>query len=133
VSREEVRGYYAHFGQREWDRLNEPADGVVKFAVNRRVIDRYLGAGARVLDIGGGPGRYALWLAQSGHRVVLADLSADLLAIAREQLRDVDMVEEVREADVCDLTRWDDESFDAALCLGPFYHLPDTADRKPKR
>jgi ubiquinone/menaquinone biosynthesis C-methylase UbiE len=135
VSHDEARQYYAHSRQREWSRLSNPVEGALEFAVNRRVIARYLAASARVLDIGGGPGRYALWLAGLGHRVVLADLSPELLAIAREHLAEVDSrtqacVEEILQADACDLTRWTDESFDAALCLGPFYHLPNLADRK---
>ena len=132
MSRAEVRRYYAQFGEREWDRLSNPADGAIEFAVNCRVIARYLPKRARVLDIGGGPGRYALWLVQAGHRVVLADLSADLLLIARSHLSGIDapgVIEEISEADVCDLSRWSNESFDAVLCLGPFYHLPDPADR----
>ena len=69
-----------------------------------------------------------------GHRVVLADLSPELLTIAREHLAEVDSrtqacVEEILKADACDLTRWTDESFDAALCLGPFFYLPNLADR----
>src|SRR6266853_1394194 len=66
VTHEEARRYYAHFGQREWARLGNPADGVLEFAVNRKMIARYLATGARVLDIGGGPGRYSLWLADMG-------------------------------------------------------------------
>jgi S-adenosylmethionine-dependent methyltransferase len=135
VGHEHTRSYYASFGRREWDRLSAPADGVVEFTVNRHVIARNLPARARVLDIGGGPGRYALWLAGLGHRVVLADLSPDLLAIAHERVAELNpqsagRVEDIVEADACDLGRWSDESFDAALCLGPFYHLPDPADRQ---
>ncbi len=133
MSRAEVRNYYAQFAEREWDRLSNPADGAVELAVNCRVIARYLPQGARVLDIGGGPGRYAMWLAQQGHRVVLADLSSDLLFFARDHLSNIDAagsIEEIGEADVCDLSRWNDASFDAVLCLGPFYHLPDADDRR---
>jgi len=134
VAQDAARRYYAHFGQREWSRLSNPADGALEFAVNRNVIARYLAAGARVLDIGGGPGRYALWLAGLGHHVALADLSSELLAIAREHVAELDpqtqaFVEEILQADACDLGHWPDGSFDAALCLGPFYHLPDLADR----
>jgi S-adenosylmethionine-dependent methyltransferase len=130
-----VRGYYAQFGEREWDRLADPADGAIEFAINSRAIARHLPAGARVLDIGGGPGRYAIWLAERGHHVVLADLSDDLLGIARRRLAAAhptvqQAIEDVVAADACDLSRWEDGSFDAAVCLGPFYHLPAAADRE---
>jgi S-adenosylmethionine-dependent methyltransferase len=63
------------------------------------------------LDIGGGPGRYALWLAGLGHHVALADLSPELLAMAREHVAEVDprtrvCVEEILQADTVDLTHY---------------------------
>src|SRR5215208_6831641 len=85
MSTEAVINYYESFGRREWARLTSAA-GAIEFAVNCHYIAAHLPPGARVLDIGGGPGRYAIWLAQRGHPVVLTDLSAKLLAIAREQV-----------------------------------------------
>jgi SAM-dependent methyltransferase len=131
--RDLVRTYYDSFGEREWERLARPADGVVEFTVTVRAIEAYLPAGARVLDIGGGPGRYTRWLAERGHRVVLADLSPQLIALARDTVAAspaAALVEDIAVADACDLSRWADGSFDAALALGPFYHLPDADDRE---
>ena len=65
-----VRQYYAAFGEMEWDRLDRD-EGVIEFVVNTHFLAGYLPAGGRVLDLGGGPGRYANWLAEQGHRVVL--------------------------------------------------------------
>jgi SAM-dependent methyltransferase len=82
--------------------------------------------------LGGGPGRYTIWLAERGYRVVIADLSPELLAIARTQIAAAGVgqhVEAMVEADACDLSRWPAASFDAILCLGPFYHLPDPDER----
>lgn len=127
-----VRDYYAHDPQKEWNRLAS-ADGHVEFAVTRKIISAHLSRPSRVLDLGGGPGRYAAWLARQGHRVTLADLSPDLLQIARAKIQEeglADGVVEIVEADACDLRRWPDRSFDAVLALGPFYHLPDLADRE---
>jgi SAM-dependent methyltransferase len=127
-----VRSYYADLGEREWSRLVTPL-GAIEFAVNTRAIERHLPACSRVLDIGGGPARYALWLAERGHRVTLADLSPDLLAIARRKIAQSPQgnhVEAIVQADARDLGRWADGSFDAALSLGPFYHLPDQEDRE---
>ncbi len=130
---EAVRAYYAAFGEREWTRLERPGDGALEFAVTCHTLAAYLPPDARVLDIGGGPGRYAIWLAQHGHHVVLADLSPELLSIARariDQARVGAMVEDIVQADACDLSCWTDDSFDAVLSLGPFYHLPEPEDRR---
>ena len=128
-----VRAYYASFGEREWTRLENPDDGAVEFAVTCQALATYLPPNARVLDIGGGPGRYTIWLAQRGHHVTLADLCPELLSIARTKIGQAvagAMVEEVVEADARDLSHWADNSFDAVLSLGPFYHLPDPNDRR---
>ncbi len=127
-----VRAYYAGIGEREWVRLENPDDGAIEFEITCQVLATYLPPHARVLDIGGGPGRYTIWLAQQGHHVALADLCPEQLSIARTKIGQAGadkMVEEVVEADARDLTHWGDNSFDAVLSLGPFYHLPDPNDR----
>lgn len=132
MTRDSIRAYYAQFGEREWERLTHPTDGAIEFAVNCRLLSAHLPPAGRVLDVGGGPGRYTIWLAQRGYTVTLADISPNLLTIARERIAQAgvsDRVEAVVEADACDLSRWADGSFAAVLCLGPFYHLPEAADR----
>ncbi len=129
---DDVRAYYDSFGEREWLRLTRPDDGMLEFTLTCHTITTHLPDGARVLDIGGGPGRYTIWLAEQGHHVVLADLSPQLIEIARAKIAAsgaASCVEEIVVADACDLSRWPDGSFDAVLSLGPFYHLPEPADR----
>ena len=127
-----VLAYYSSFGAREWARLENPADGALEFAITRQALATHLPPNSQVLDIGGGPGRYTIWLAQQGHRIVLADLSPELLSIAKakvEQAGVCEMVEDIVEANACDLSRWADDAFDAVLSLGPFYHLTDAEER----
>lgn len=133
MSSEATRRYYDSFGEREWSRLENPNDGVVEFAITCYVLNQYLPPASRILDLGGGPGRYTIWLVQHGHRVVLADLSPELLRIAQTKIAQAglnEQVEEITKADACDLSRWSDNEFDAVLCLGPFYHLPNVEDRQ---
>ncbi len=128
-----MQRYYAAAPAKEWTRLLDPGDGAIEFAITKRVVVRYLPAGSRVLDLGGGPGRYTVWLAQEGHPVTLADLVPELLDVARDRVASEGVganVEEVVVADACDLSRWGDGAFDAVVCLGPFYHLTDAARRE---
>jgi len=78
---------------------------------------------ATVLDIGGGPGAYAVWLAGLGYDVTLIDP----VALHVEQARAAGVRAELGDARALDAT---DESADAVLLLGPLYHLPDAADRR---
>ena len=133
MNKDSVRAYYANFGEREWLRLSNPDDGAIEYALTCHMLTTYLPTTGRILDIGGGPGRYAIWLAQRGYEVVLADLSPELLRFAKTQISEAGVgaqITAVVEADACDLSHWHDESFDAVLCLGPFYHLPDATDRQ---
>ena len=77
-----------------------------------------------MLDVGGGPGRYAIELARRGYRVVLFDLSRVCLKIAREKAHEAGVeLTGYEHGDAWDLTRFRDGSFDAVLLLGPLYHL----------
>jgi tellurite methyltransferase len=48
-------------------------------------LDRYLPRAGRTLDVAGGSGRNALWLAQRGLDVTIADISSVGLALARQR------------------------------------------------
>jgi SAM-dependent methyltransferase len=126
---ERVRAYYAGFN--EWDRL-DPDEGRLEFRRAMEIRDRHLLSLGRVLDLGGGPGRYSIELARRGHSVVLADLSPALLAQARERIAAVGVqtnIEAIDEVNAADLSRYSSESFDAVLAFGPFYHLTSEDER----
>lgn len=132
MSKDLVRDYYAAFGENEWLRLMRP-EGVLEFAVTTHALTQHLPPAGRILDLGGGAGRYTIWLAKRGYRVLLADLSPNLLEVARDKIAEAGVqaqIEDVVVCDACDLTRFADQSFDAVLCLGPFYHLVEPKDRE---
>jgi SAM-dependent methyltransferase len=79
------------------------------------------GRGARVLDVGGGPGRMAVPLSNR-HRVTLCDLSRDMLTVARS--RDGGSRLTLATADARSLP-FADDSFDYVLCIDVLPHLPD--------
>lgn len=126
-----VRAYYEARGESEWHRLENPYEGAIERELHRRAFEELLPPGGRVLDLGGGPGRWTIWLAGRGHRVVLADVSPRMLEIARRQLAEAGVeAEAVLEVDARDLGRFAAGEFDAVLALGPFYHLVAAADRE---
>lgn len=132
MTKNRVRSYYAAYGEREWSRLDRP-EGLIEWLVTCDALTKHLPRSGRILDLGGGTGRHTIWLAQQGYRVVLADLSGELLTIARERIAEAgvgERVEGIRICDASDLAVFADDSFDAVLCLGPFYHLTEPADRE---
>ena len=76
-----IRDYYNAQVEHEWARI----DGRPELFLTCRFLERYIKPGGRVLDIGGGPGRYALWLSQKGCDVTLLDLSPANVRFAREK------------------------------------------------
>jgi SAM-dependent methyltransferase len=100
------------FGQLELVRVQE-------------VVRRHLPTGRlRVLDVGGGTGVHARWLAADGHAVHLVD------PVPRhvEQAAAVDGV--TSELGDARQLSGDDDSVDVVLLFGPLYHLIDPADRQ---
>lgn len=124
-----VEAYYEQFD--EWGRLDAPA-GKLEFERALALLDRHLPHPCRVLDLGGGPGRYTIALAQRGHRVVLADLSFRLLDVAKQKFREAGVenyVEAMVRTNATDLSQLQDTSFDAVVAFGPFYHLTHVDER----
>jgi ubiquinone/menaquinone biosynthesis C-methylase UbiE len=74
---------------------------------------------AKILDAGGGTGRWTLPLVKMGYQVTLSDISTGMLGVAREKLRKEGLLDrvEIREADVADLP-FTNELFDFVLCWG---------------
>lgn len=62
MTQNDVRAFYDAFGEREWARLAQPADGALEFAITCHTLAKYLLSNGSVLDLWGGPGRYSLWL-----------------------------------------------------------------------
>ena len=127
---DKVCSYYSSFN--EWNRLSSP-EGELEFRRACHILEQYLPAQSYILDLGGGPGRYSFHLAQQGHRVILADVSTELLNNARERLASIKPaidLESIDEVNATDLSRYLDQTFDALLSFGPFYHLLTQQERQ---
>ena len=124
-----VRTHYDSAPENEWERLDSGLSRI-EFASTLRLIEKYFPPNGTVCDVGSGPGRYSIELSKRGYLVTLFDLSRKLLergeqAFASEGISAMQFVQ----GDALDLGVFEDESFDAALHLGPLYHLIKSDDR----
>ena len=123
----EVTAYYDRHVTREWQRLSRHR---VEYAVTLRALRDTLAPHSSILDVGGGPGRYAVALAAAGHRVTLLDLSPRMLLRARDHAEDRKVVlAGLVQGSASNLSQFDNASFAAVLLLGPLYHMPEAEDR----
>ena len=90
---------------------------------------------ATIVDVGGGPGAYAIPLALAGHDVHLVDAMPLHVAQARQAAAAAET--RLASAEVGDARElaFPDASADAVLLLGPLYHLLEAgrAGRRPRR
>jgi SAM-dependent methyltransferase len=83
---------------------------------------------ARILDVGGGPGAYAVWLAGRGYEVRLIDPVSLHVEQAKAAAASAGAALDASIGDARSLPD-SDSSADAVLLMGPLYHLTEHADR----
>lgn len=104
--------------------------GPLEEARTRELIERHLPkAPTDVVDVGGGAGVYAFWLAERGYKVQLFDASPRLIEEARRRNeRSTHRLIACNVGDARNIAT-DDESVDVVVMLGPLYHLVAAEDR----
>lgn len=82
-----------------------------------------------ILDIGGGTGKWAVKLAEMGFKVICADISEEMLKIAKQKTHNhhLDHLISFKELDIRDMHDYPDESFNLVLAVGDIisYALDD--------
>ncbi len=126
---EQLTAYYEGPGREQTLEQESSGHGALEFERTKEIVLRHLPpAPAVVADIGGGPGRFALWLAELGYEVLHREIVPSFVDEVNRAAQDKGLAVESAVGDA----RWldlDDESVDAVLLLGPLYYLPSEEDR----
>ena len=126
---DEILSFYRQ--TQESKRLTNDVRGQIEFARTQEIITRYLpDPPAVVLDIGGGSGPYACWLAKAGYEVHLVD-PVDLHVEQAKEASNQQIEHPIASISLGDARelRFSSASADALLLLGPLYHLIEKSER----
>ena len=126
---DEILSFYRQ--TQESKRLTNDVKGQIEFARTQEIITRYFPEPpAVVLDIGGGSGTYACWLAKAGYEVHLVD-PVDLHVEQAKEASNQQPEHPIASISLGDARalRFSSASADAVLLLGPLYHLIDKDER----
>ncbi len=127
-----VADYYDLNAKNEWNRLFLSPYRRIEYEVIHYFLSKYLPESGRVLDLGGGPGRYSISLAKLGYKMTLLDISVESVQLARKKINAAGITEHIENISVADAKHLDhipSNGFDAVLCMGPLYHMPKLNDR----
>ncbi len=110
-------------------RLSRSRHGQLEYLTTMNYIHQAIPKKASVIEVGAGTGRYSVALAKEGHDVTAVELvksNIDLLQKNSKGLKNIASYQ----GDALDLSRFQDNTFDLTLVLGPLYHLYDETDQK---
>lgn len=123
---DEILGYYSSGVE---DGRLTGGGSRIEFARTTELLERFLPTPpAAVLDVGGGPGAYAAWLAGRGYTVRLVDPVPLHVEQAMAHAAESEHPFTAALGDARDLSE-SDSSYDAVLLFGPLYHLVEREER----
>lgn len=120
-----INDYYNNYD--EDNRLIKDKAHSLEFLVSKEYINKYLKENAKILEVGAGTGRYSLYYAEEGYDVTSIEFVEHNLDILKSKITDK-MNIKAEQGDALDLSRFEDNTFDMTLVLGPLYHLYDDKD-----
>lgn len=127
-----VRNFFDSVGDGEWERLTRTRRAQTNLAIHHRFLAEFVNAGDRVLEIGAGPGRFTIAMAQLGASVVVTDVSAVQLDLNRRHVEEAGCegaVESRYLLDIRDTDCFQISEFDAVLAFGgPLSYVFDDAE-----
>jgi len=112
----------------EETRLNKGM-GIFEFERIKTLITQYLPAiSSKIIDIGGGTGKYSEWLAQNGHEVHLVEPVTKHIKIAQDRNDKLKKKFSIHQGESRNLP-FANNFADLIILHGPLYHLQNEEDR----
>lgn len=119
-----IKDYYEQYNE---DGRLENSHGQVEYLTTMHYIKQYAKKEGRILEVGAGTGRYSISLAGMGYKVTAVELIKHNLEQLQAKITKAHQIE-AYEGNALDLSRFDDDTFELTLVLGPLYHLYSEAD-----
>ena len=126
MDRNEVLDKFYNDSCNEDIRLDEK-HGQVEFLTTTKYIEKYLKPNSKILEVGAGTGRYSLYYANKGYDVSAIEYIDHNVDVLKSKIKE-GMKIVAEQGDAVDLSRFEDNTFDITLVLGPLYHLFEDSD-----
>ncbi len=122
-----LENYYEHYDEEGRLASNH---GQVEYLTTMKYIHEVIGGTKKqkILEVGAGTGRYSIALAQEGHQVDALEYTTHNLEIMNSKIAGIHNIK-THQGTALDLSRFEDESFDITLVLGPMYHMYTPEDK----
>lgn len=128
-----IADYFDQLADGEWERLVKTPTAEIRLEVHAHYLRSFILPGSRVLEVGAGPGRFTQMLAALGCRITVVDISQVQLDLNRRYADELGFETAVAgwlQMDICDLTEFAADSFDALVCYGgPLSYVLDRREQ----
>ena len=121
-----IKEYYEN---RDEDARLTSQHGKVEYVTTMKYIHECAQNARTILEVGAGTGRYSVALAREGFDVTAIELVEHNLEVLRAKLTGGEKLKALQ-GDALDLSRFENDTFDLTLLLGPMYHLYSFADKQ---
>jgi ubiquinone/menaquinone biosynthesis C-methylase UbiE len=128
-----IADFFDDYGEKEWNRLIATPRDQVSFHIHKYYLEKFIKAGACVLEAGAGAGRFTIELAKLGANITVGDISKVQLELNEKYVEEAGFEKQVEarvELDITNLAEFGDNQFDAVVCYGgPISYVLDKAEQ----
>lgn len=124
----QIKEHYENYDEDR--RLIKDNSHRVEFITTTNYLDKYISKGDKILEVGAATGRYSFYYSEKGYDVTALELCEKQVEIMINKSINKNLSTEIVQGNALDLSRFDENTYDVVLCLGPIYHLTAEEDRQ---